>query len=65
LLLLDEPFVSLDPALADEMMALFEDLRATHPVTTLLVTHDPREAERLADRILRLQGSPARLAGAA
>ncbi|MEC8669388.1 MAG: ATP-binding cassette domain-containing protein [Pseudomonadota bacterium] len=65
LLLLDEPFVSLDPALADEMMTLFEDLRATHPVTTLLVTHDTREADRLADRILRLHGSPARLAGAA
>lgn len=65
LLLLDEPFVSLDPALADEMMGLFETLRRDHPVTTLLVTHDAGEAARLATRTLRLTGSPARIASAA
>lgn len=60
-LLLDEPFVSLDPALADEMMTLFEDLRAARPVATLLVTHVEAEARRLADRVLRLEGRPAQL----
>ncbi len=60
LLLMDEPFVSLDPELADEMMALFERLRAAHRVATVLVTHVEAEAERLADRIAVLGGAPAR-----
>ena len=61
LLLMDEAFVSLDEALADEMMSLFETLRKRSDVTTLLVTHDRKEAERLADRILRLEGTPSTL----
>ena len=61
LLLLDEPFVSLDDKLADEMMTLFEHLREKRPVATLLVTHSKNEAERLATRVLHLSGSPARL----
>ena len=61
LLLLDEAFVSLDPALADEMMSLFERLRARLRPATLLVTHVEAEAARLADRVLRLSGSPATL----
>lgn len=59
LLLLDEPFVSLDPELVDEMMTLFARLRATHNVTTILVTHVAQEAEKLANRIVTLGGSPA------
>ncbi len=59
LLLLDEPFVSLDPALADEMMLLFRRLRDAYQVTTILVTHVEDEAKRLADRIVKLAGSPA------
>jgi len=62
-LLLDEPFVSLDADLADDMMSLFEDLRAGSPVATLLVTHARAEAERLANRQLVLSGSPARILG--
>ena len=63
LLLMDEPFVSLDPALASEMMGLFERLILRRPCATLLVTHVRSEAERLAGRILRLEGRPARLVG--
>lgn len=59
LLLLDEPFVSLDPELVDEMMTLFARLRATHNVTTILVTHVTQEAEKLASRIVTLGGNPA------
>ncbi|GGX71612.1 ABC transporter ATP-binding protein [Tateyamaria omphalii] len=59
LLLLDEPFVSLDAELVDEMMTLFARLRATHNVTTILVTHVAQEAEKLASRIVTLGGSPA------
>jgi NitT/TauT family transport system ATP-binding protein len=59
LLLLDEPFVSLDRALAqrlrDELAELVERLR----VTTLLVTHDVDEAIGLADRLLLLSINPA------
>ncbi|SMX29248.1 Aliphatic sulfonates import ATP-binding protein SsuB [Pelagimonas phthalicica] len=61
LLLMDEPFVSLDRELADEMMALFEKLRDAHQVTTLLVTHVAEEAERLATRVITLGGKPARI----
>ena len=59
ILLMDEPFVSLDPSLAEEMMTLFEKLRADDQPATLLITHEEREAERLADRIVRLDGRPA------
>lgn len=58
-LLMDEAFVSLDPALADEMMALFERLRASRPLATVMVTHVIDEATRLATRTLRLHGQPA------
>lgn len=59
LLLMDEPFVSLDGAAADEMMALFEALRHDRRTATLIVTHDLQQAERLASRVLRLYGRPA------
>nr|WP_241427589.1 ATP-binding cassette domain-containing protein [Fertoeibacter niger] len=61
-LLMDEAFVSLDAALVDEMMALFERLRARRPLATLMVTHALPEAERLASRIIRLEGTPATIA---
>jgi len=59
MLLLDEPFVSLDAALAEEMLTLFETLQARTQVATIVVTHVMQEAERLASRILRLEGRPA------
>ncbi|TNC60392.1 ABC transporter ATP-binding protein [Rubellimicrobium roseum] len=62
LLILDEPFVSLDPGTAEEMIALTEGLIAETRPAVLLVTHEPREAERLGQRICRLGGSPATLA---
>jgi NitT/TauT family transport system ATP-binding protein len=62
-LLMDEPFVSLDPALADEMMTLFEQLHAGTQLATVLVTHVEAEAQRLASRTLRLGGSPAQILG--
>ncbi|MFB2550520.1 ABC transporter ATP-binding protein [Ensifer soli] len=63
LILMDEPFVSLDPGLAGEMMALLERLQSAQPSATLIVTHVEAEARRLAGRILRLEGRPARLVG--
>ena len=63
LLLMDEPFVSLDPALVEEMMQLFVTLRAAHQVTTILVTHVETEARKLASRLVTLGGSPSRMTG--
>ncbi|WP_245533011.1 ABC transporter ATP-binding protein [Dinoroseobacter shibae] len=60
-LLMDEPFVSLDPDLAEDMMVLFARLRAARGLATILVTHVEREAEMLASRIVALTGSPATL----
>lgn len=59
LLLLDEPFVSLDEGLVEEMMDLVAGLRDRHGFGAILVTHAPTEAARLAQRILRLDGAPA------
>ena len=63
LLVLDEPFVSLDAALAARLRAELVELVSRRPVTTLLVTHDVEEAIGLADRVLLLSASPARLLG--
>ena len=61
ILLLDEPFVSLDAALAlrlrQELIALIEE----RAVTSLIVTHNFDEALALADRVLVLSDRPARL----
>ncbi|MFZ3581578.1 ABC transporter ATP-binding protein [Loktanella sp. DJP18] len=59
LMLLDEPFVSLDAAAADDMMTLFAALRARRDMASILVTHATEEARRLATRTLTLSGSPA------
>jgi NitT/TauT family transport system ATP-binding protein len=63
LLLLDEPFVSLDDALAARLREELAELVNRRPVTTLLVTHDVEEAIALADRLLLLSAGPARLLG--
>jgi ABC-type nitrate/sulfonate/bicarbonate transport system ATPase subunit len=51
LLLLDEPLVSLDEALAVRLRAQLAALIESRPITTLLVTHDLEEAICLVDRI--------------
>ncbi len=62
LLVMDEPYVSLDPQTAEEMLALTETLIAESRPSVILVTHSESEAQRLADRTLRLVGRPATLA---
>lgn len=62
LLLLDEPFVSLDADLAAGMLALTARLLAPRTIATVLVTHAAGEVEALADRTLRLSGQPATFA---
>lgn len=50
-LLLDEPFSGLDEKLRLEMGALVKKLHEERNLTTILVTHDKREALQMSDRI--------------
>lgn len=47
-LLLDEPFAALGPALRREMLDLIGDIHAERGMTVLLVTHQPDDARRVA-----------------
>ncbi|QSA95742.1 ABC transporter ATP-binding protein [Methylococcus sp. EFPC2] len=58
LLLMDEPFVSLDPPTARRVRALLLAVWAERPHTVLFVTHDLREAIALADRLVFLSTHP-------
>ena len=51
ILLMDEPFSSLDARLRDRVREQTIDLLRRTGTTTILVTHDPGEAMRVADRI--------------
>jgi ABC-type nitrate/sulfonate/bicarbonate transport system ATPase subunit len=61
LILLDEPFVSLDPAMAARSRELLLNTWRARPTAALLVTHDRAEAAALADRILLLAERPTRV----
>jgi len=50
--LLDEPFGALDPITRDEIHGEFLNIQKTEPRTILLVTHDLREAMRLAQHLV-------------
>lgn len=54
LLLLDEPFGSLDVSLREQMYVLLRKLQHKHNTTILMVTHDFRDALTLSDRIFLL-----------
>ena len=49
ILLLDEPFAALGPALKAEMLDLVAEIAGQTGATVLMVTHDPADALRLAD----------------
>ena len=51
LLLLDEPFSSLDENLREDMRKLVRDLHREFHMTTIMVTHDRQEALSMADRV--------------
>jgi NitT/TauT family transport system ATP-binding protein len=61
LLLLDEPFASLDAATASSLVDQIIDLVEARAMTMLLVTHDVDAAIRLADAVFVLSERPARL----
>src|SRR5947209_7680465 len=69
LVLMDEPFGALDPITRTELQREFRALQARLRKTAVFVTHDMREAARVADRIALLGsgqlialGTPAELA---
>ncbi len=49
LLLLDEPFSALGPALKVEMLDLVQSIAAENGTTLLMVTHDPEDALRICE----------------
>ena len=59
-LLLDEPFASLDALTRLRMQDLLLDVLGAAPTTVLLVTHDVDEALQLADRVVLLGTEPGR-----
>ncbi|MCB1159860.1 MAG: ATP-binding cassette domain-containing protein [Leptospiraceae bacterium] len=52
LLLLDEPFSSLDTPIRIEMQNLLRDIRDNYNIPIVLITHDILEARRIADRVI-------------
>ncbi|MCX7089299.1 MAG: ABC transporter ATP-binding protein [Methylococcales bacterium] len=58
LLLMDEPFVSIDAPTARQVRNLLLQLWQQRPHSVLFVTHDLREAIALADRLVFLSASP-------
>ena len=59
-LLLDEPFASLDAITRAEMQEWLAGALAPEPRTVVLVTHDVEEALYLCDRVVVLSARPAR-----
>ncbi len=58
LLLMDEPFKSLDFGIRKTLYKTFDNMLAQNPRTTLLVTHDVDDALALADNVYLLQDTP-------
>lgn len=54
ILLMDEPFASLDEELRLKLQDLIRAIKARDGLTVVFVTHDQSEAERLGDRIIKL-----------
>ena len=56
--LYDEPTTGLDPIMSDVINELILGTRRRHPVTSVIVTHDMKSAQRVADRIVMLYPLP-------
>ncbi|MEG3765407.1 ABC transporter ATP-binding protein [Alteromonas sp. 14N.309.X.WAT.G.H12] len=61
ILLMDEPFSSLDTPSAETLKQLLIDLKSKRPFSVIYVTHDLKEAIAIADRVLVLRANPMQL----
>jgi thiamine transport system ATP-binding protein len=52
LILLDEPFSSLDPTLRRDMILLVDEMRRKRPVTILMTIHTPEDAADVAEQMV-------------
>lgn len=52
LVVYDEPTTGLDPIMSDVINELMLDVRKRYPVTSVIVTHDMRTAQKVSDRVL-------------
>jgi thiamine transport system ATP-binding protein len=64
-LLLDEPFASLGPALRDDMLDLVAAVHAERGMTVLFVTHQPEDARRIAEHVVFLDNGVVAASGTA
>ncbi|TGR25056.1 MULTISPECIES: thiamine ABC transporter ATP-binding protein [unclassified Mesorhizobium] len=64
-LLLDEPFASLGPALRDDMLDLVAGLHAERGMTVLFVTHQPQDARRIGQKVVFLDNGAVAATGTA
>jgi len=62
-LLLDEPFASLDAQMRDELLGVLQDLWRGTGATVMFVTHNIREAACLGDRVVVLSRRPGTVKG--
>jgi NitT/TauT family transport system ATP-binding protein len=60
-LLMDEPFSSLDALTRDQLYRDFQDIWHSRKQTVVLVTHNVREAVCLADRVIVISTAPGRI----
>ncbi len=61
ILLLDEPFSSLNVELREAMCCYIQKLLALKPCTSIMVTHTLEDAVKLADRLIYLKNRPCRI----
>lgn len=65
LLLLDEPFASLDEALRRDMGALVRSMQQSAPAIVMMITHDRSEIMRIADRVVVVERGAVSFSGSA
>jgi phospholipid/cholesterol/gamma-HCH transport system ATP-binding protein len=53
-MLYDEPTTGLDPIMSDVINELILQTRRQHPVTSIVITHDMKTVQKVADRIVML-----------
>lgn len=55
LLLLDEPLSALDASMRSHLQVFIRQIHERYQLTTLLISHNPEEIQRLADRVIGLE----------